>query len=364
MTAPPATESAPPSAGTEQPYLRALLAESPQSVRFVQLMRLLERLAPERTRIGEHGDPSREAARLSVRPTIAFPASEVQELTAADDPSHRPVVAINFMGLVGPLGELPRVYTQLAADRLRARDATLVDFLDLFHHRLASLHYRAWAKYRPLDREPPRTPDEQGVVPPPVDRVAHHLLDLVGLGTRGLQGRLEVDDDAAAYCAGLLAPVQRSAIGLEQLLEEHFAVPVEVVQFVGGWFPLAAPTRTALGEERGGATQLGQGAVAGDEVWDQQSRVCIRLGPLTRAQFERFLPTGDQYRALDALVRFYTDDRFELDLQLVLAKADVPPCVLGDPDALPLTWGTWLASAHAPRDRDDTVLPLTARSPS
>ncbi|MCU0650202.1 MAG: type VI secretion system baseplate subunit TssG [Gemmatimonadaceae bacterium] len=351
----------------QQRQLRALLADAPQTVRFVQLIRLLERLSPERGRLGEHGDPAREIARLSVRPTIAFPASEVQELTPADAhaPERPPVVALNFMGLIGPLGELPRVYTQLAADRVRARDATLVDFLDMFHHRLASLHYRAWAKYRPLDREPLREPDEDGVVPPPADRVAHHLLDLVGLGTRGLHGRLAVDDDAAGYFAGLLAPVQRSALGLEQLLEEYFEVPVEVVQFVGGWFPIAEPTRTALGDERPGASQLGQGAVAGDEVWDQQSRVRIRLGPLSRAQFERFLPTGDQYRPLETLVRFYTDDRFALDVQLVLEQRDVPPCVLGDPDALPLTWGTWLASAAAPRDRDDTVLPLlSAGSPS
>jgi type VI secretion system protein ImpH len=348
----------------EQPYLRALLADDPNGVRFVQLVRLLEQLAPERTAVGGSGDPARELVRFAVPPTMAFPASEVQTLDLAPKDESRPSrVAVNFLGLTGPQGVLPMLYTQQVADRLRARDGAMAEFLDLFHHRLLSLHFRAWAKYRPLDRLPaaPTATDE---MPPPADRVAHHLLDLVGLGTPGLFGRLDVPDDAAAYYAGLLAPVQRSALALEQLIGDHFDVPVEVVQFIGGWYPLDAVDRTAVGEERENATQLGRGAVAGDEIWDQQSCVRIRLGPLSRVQYERFLPTGPDYRALESLVRFFTDDRYALEVQLVLSRHDVPPTILGDDSSLPLMWGTWLASARRPSDRDDTVLPLTAGSAS
>lgn len=364
-----------------QPWLRDALAEDPHSFRFVQLVRLLEQLAPERARVGGVGDPTREVVRFTVPPAMAFPASEVQALegfaaevadtgdatgdtsqasSATGGPDARPTVAVNFLGLTGPLGVLPLLYTQQVADRLRARDRTLADFLDLLHHRFVSLHYRAWAKYRPLDREPPAASDTPPHHAAPTDRLAHHLLDLVGLGTPGLLNRLEVPDAAAAYYAGLLAPVQRSALGLEQLLADHFQVPVSVEQFIGGWYPIETATRTALGEERGGATQLGQGAVAGDEIWDQQAGLRIRVGPLTRAQYERLLPTGPDYRALASLARFYTDDRFALEVQLVLQAEDVPPCVLGDDQGLPLMWGTWLASAQPARDRDDAVLPLTA----
>jgi type VI secretion system protein ImpH len=350
-----------PAAGgpADQAALRAALTAEPNAFRFVQLQRLLERLAPTRTPVGGTGAPAREVARFAVPPSMAFPASEVQSLDLPDPGDDRPArVSANFLGLTGPLGVLPHVYTQLVADRLRARDTGLAEFLDLFHHRLLSLHYRAWAKYRPLERPEPAAPADEAPRPP-TDRIAHHLLDLVGLGTDGLQGRLDVSDATAAFYAGLLAPVQRSALALEQLLEDHFDVPVEVVQFVGGWYRLAPATRCAVGEEREGATQLGRGALAGDEIWDQQSGVRIRLGPLTRAQYERFLPSGPAHRALASLVRFYTEDRFAIELQLVLAGPDVPPCVLGDEDGLPLHWGSWLTSSGPARDRDDTVLPLT-----
>ena len=36
--------------------------------------------------------------------------------------------------------------------------------------------------------------------------------------------------------------------------------------------------------------QLGEGAFLGDEVWDQQSRFRIRLGPLGLDRFIEFLP--------------------------------------------------------------------------
>jgi type VI secretion system protein ImpH len=352
---------------SEQPHLREALEADPHAFSFVQLVRILERLAPERSVVGGTGDPTREVARFSVPPTQAFPASEVQSLELAAPGAQLPSrIAVNFLGLTGPLGVLPLPYTQIVADRLRARDGAMAEFLDLFHHRLLALYYRVWAKYRPLERMQPVEEKVDGGGDPYLapartsdDRISHHLLDLVGLGTTGLQHRLPIADEAAAYYAGLLAPVQRSALALEQLLEDHFGVTTEVEQFIGGWYRVDESTRCAIGEERDGATQLGHGAMAGGEIWDQQSRLRIRLGPLTRAQYERFLPTGSAYRPLEALVRLFTDDRFELELQLVLAKDQIPPCVLGDPQSLPLTWGSWLSSTRPPRDRDETVITLT-----
>jgi len=95
-------------------------------------------------------------------------------------------------------------------------------------------------------------------------------------------------------------------------------------------------------------------------MWDQQARVRLRLGPLTREEYERFLPNGSRYELLRTLVRFFSHDQFDFDIQLVLARDDVPGCVLGSDaeEPPPLGWRTWLRTKPFAHDADDTILTL------
>jgi type VI secretion system protein ImpH len=329
------------------PGLEEQLRENPTAFEFFQAVRVLERLSPGRRPVGLFSEPSDEVAHFVVNPDTAFPASEIFSL---DFPSGGPArVAVNFMGLTGPEGVLPYYYSLLVSERLRSRDSTLRDFLDLFHHRIVSLFYRAWEKYRfGVAHERDRG-----------DRFTQHLKDLLGLGAGALQDRLGIRDEALVFYAGLFAPQQRSAAALEQLLEDYFSVPVEVEQFVGAWYPLSVATQCTLGDDGDASEQLGWGAVAGDEVWDPQARVRLRLGPLTRGQYDQFLPNGSGYEPLRTLTRFFCGDQLDFEVQLTLARDEVPACVLGtDGPGVPLGWCTWIRSRAFTRDPADTILTL------
>jgi type VI secretion system protein ImpH len=330
-----------------QPELEEQLRNNPTSFEFFQAVRLLERLHPGRQPVGLFADPAQEVARFAANPDTAFPASEIQTLDFfADGPAR---VAVNFMGLIGPEGVLPYSYSHLVAERIRAKDTTLRDFLDLFHHRIISLFYRAWEKYRfGVAHE-----RDQG------DLLTGHVKDLVGLGGEHLQDRLDIRDDVLLFYAGLLAPRQRSATALQQLLEDYFGVRVEVEQFVGGWYPLSAETQCAVGNDDDASEQLGWGAVAGDEVWDPQARVRLRLGPLTRQQYDQFLPNGSAFQPLQTLTGFFCGNQLDFEVQLQLARDEVPACALGvDGPGSPLGWCTWMRSQEFSRDPDDTILTL------
>ena len=56
--------------------------------------------------------------------------------------------------------------------------------------------------------------------------------------------------------------------------------------------------------------------MVGDEVWDQQSRVRIRFGPLTLEQYVDFLPGGEAYRHVRALTGFYAGGEYDVEIQL------------------------------------------------
>lgn len=328
-----------------------LLSRKPSAFDFFQAVRVLERRWPERSTVGEFGDPQEEVVHFSVNPDMFYPPAELDVVELPDAETDGPArMAVNFLGLNGASGVLPHEYSQLILERLRAHDHGLADFLDMFHHRLISLFYRAWRKYRitvahELGRD---------------DRLSEHVLDLVGLGLEHYRQLLPFSDELLIYYSGLFGLQFRAAVSLEQLLADFFDVPVQVEQFVGGWYSLSRGDWCYVGEELGASTQLGLGAVVGDEIWDQQSRARIRLGPLSRGEFERFLPGGRAHEQLRGLARFFSHDQFDFDLQLVLERADVPGFVLGEADTTEqrLGWSTWIRTRPRSQDAEETILRL------
>ncbi len=333
------------------PSLEQVLFEEGYRFDFFQAVRLLERLHADRQPVGREGPPSREVVRFRSRLSLSFPPSAVHEIAPAEDGDGPPRMTVAFMGLTGPLGVLPHHYTEMLVERVSRKDHALRDFFDLFNHRLVSLFYRAWEKYRfPVAYE------RAAVKGNGRDRFSRYLLDLIGLGTNGLQDRLEVRDEALLFCAGLFAQQPRSASGLEGLLREYFEVPVQVVQFVGQWLPLPEEYRCRLGPD-GANNALGSTAVIGSLVWDQQAGFRLRVGPLTFAEYCQFLPSGKAFRPLLQLTRFFAGQVLDFDVQLVLKASEVPGCRLGETGERGprLGWSAWLKTEAFTRDADDAV---------
>jgi type VI secretion system protein ImpH len=279
---------------------------------------------------------------------MGFPASQIQDIVWKDGGA--PEVLVNFMGLTGPLGVLPLYYTEYVVNRGRAKDTALRDFLDLFNHRIISLFYQAWEKYRFV------VAYERGER----DRFSQYLLDLIGLGTKGLQDRQAAPDDSLLYYSGLLAPHARSAASLEHLVADYFGVPVEVEQFAGGWYPMDEGTQCRFDAADTHSEQLGFGAVAGDEVWDPQSGARIKIGPVPLRQYLDFLPNGPAYGILKSITRFYGGGEVDFEVQLILLRDETPGCELGaEGDAAPqLGWCSWVRTVTIDRHPGDTILKL------
>lgn len=329
----------------ETPVGRMLLSE-PYCFEFFQAVRLLTRAFPDREPVGRMANPAQEVLRFGAHASSAFPASEIQAFTLSDHGPHSMIV--NFMGLTGPMGALPLYYTELLIQRIRLKDTAMRDFLDIFNHRIVSLFYQAWEKYRFTIAY------ERGEL----DRFSQYLLDLIGLGTPGLQRRQAVLDDALIYYSGLFGLHTRSAQALKQLLMDYFEVPVEVVQLTGGWYPLDRASLCCFENANTYSEQLGVGAVVGDEIWDPQSAARIVLGPLKLRQYLDFLPNGTAHGPLEALLKFFSNGQIDFEVQLVLRREDVPACELGAEGELApqLGWITWATSVPMKRDPGDTIL--------
>jgi type VI secretion system protein ImpH len=330
--------------------IQEMLERDPYTVQFFQAVRLLERLYPMRRPVGLFVAPGLEVVRFSSVPTFAFPASELQGLEKG---TGQMKMSVNFMGLSAAVGSLPHVYTDFLLDRAKAKDRGPADFFDLFNHRIISLFYRAWQKYRfYVAYERTGAGD---------DVISTRLLDLLGLGTKGLQRRMDISDNACLYYTGLLSQRRPTAQGLKQLLEDYFEVPVEILQFTGTWNRLPPENQSFLREAGMFCERLGMGTIVGDEVWDQHGTITIRLGPMKFHRYCQFLPGAEAHRDLRSWLRFYASREFDFIVQLVLEREEAPGMELGvlGPQSSRLGLVSWIKNRPLNRHPDEATYKLS-----
>ena len=294
--------------------LDRVLLEEPYRFEFFQAVRLLERIFPDKKAVGQEALPLEEPVRFRSRVALDFPPSEIQEFREPADEDGNLEMLINFMGMVGISGALPSHYTELVLDRIRHRDTAMWAFLDVFTHRAVSMFYRAWAKYRfPVGYQRGN------------DDFTAYLFDVAGIGTRGLRGRMKLDDESLLPYTGLIAQKPHSSNALANVIGDYFGITANIEQFFGQWLPLNKQDLTTLGWDN---RTLGISAIVGSKIWDQQSKFRLRLGPLLFKQFQAFLPNGSAYEKLRSITKFMVGLEFDFDVQLKLKAAEVPGTVL------------------------------------
>lgn len=319
------------------------LQETPYTFGFFTALRHVECLFKANPRLGQSQRPADDVLRLGQEPSLAFAPSTLAAFQPATA-QYPARLQVNFFGLMGPHGPLPLHLTEYARQRLRhANDPTFACFLDLFHHRMLSFYYRAWANAQPtvnLDR-------------PEKDRFALYLGALCGLGQTALRQRDALPDAAKLYYAGRLSPHVRNAAGLQAVLSDFFRMPVVIEQFVGEWLRLAPEQRWYLGiiNESG---VLGVSAVTGATVWGCQHKFRLVFGPLTLRQYRYLLPRAEGLQRLVAWVRNYVGDELGWDVRLILKQEQVPALRLGGAEQL--GWTTWLAGTPGVARLDRLVL--------
>lgn len=402
--------------------LKRFFLEEGAHLNFFQASWLLERLYPRMGRSGTGNDLRTEAIRYETLNTLGFPASDVAAIlpplslqgqaeansSGKDAPpldlatlppmekllevGRGPLrMVVTFMGLYGVSSPLPSYFVDPITLR-KVEYFELKKFLDIFSHRIYSLYYRGWKKYRHFAQFRPDLPDDYTL----------RLLALTGQWPRR-KGRIETIKSLQAGGSGgvarkpsgwgmdlgtmpegppaynlrripfarFLGNRVRSAKGLQQLLRGYFGFPrVRVHQFVPAWVDI--PVLTRLGSDE---TRLGQSTRLGERMEDRLQRFTVEIGPLSRDWFERFLPvdrdlvgryrnggaksstpgsepgeTGETPPALldqvKEIIDAYLRDPLDYQVKILLEPRPERPPVLGS-EAARLGMGTWLGAKPA-----------------
>jgi len=323
------------------------LADEPHRFGFFAAVRQLESAHPGLPRVGTSLRLRDDPFRFAQTPSLSFAPATIARFEPPDG-DRPPVLHQRFFGLFGANGPLPLHLTEHARERSRRMpsDNSFTRFVDMFHHRLLSLLYRAWAEASPavsLDR-----PDQ--------DPFSRWIGSLAGYGQSSLSNRDSVPDGARLASAGILGRSVHGAEGLERILNDFFRVPVQVHQWQPHWMRLPEDAHSRIGL-RNAPVGLGRNAVIGARIWDCQTRFRVEIGPLTLDQYQRFLPGGQSMKRLRDWVLNYVGYELSCEMHLVLKKDEVPPVRLGAAGAL--GWTSWLGTRQADEPARDLVLGIT-----
>ncbi len=328
-------------ATTETPTgdeLTARLAEfksRASSFDFYRLIYLLERLWTDQPRLGHTGPAAEERIRIRATTELAFASSDVLDFEYVKYPDNekRARIEAAFMGLYGATSPLPPHFSeQIALEAYQGGSQPVRELLDVLHHRLYSLCYRSWSKYRLT----------VGYLNLGKDEFSSRMKCTVGLDGFG-DHKTNLNPFYFLKFAPLLASKSRSARGLGVVLHELLGdIGVEIEQFVGHWTLIEKPLRNKLGIAN---HQLGESLVIGRYVYDGSGRFTLKLGPLEYDDYLSFLPGGHRRPFLKSVIDTFTPGIHDTMLELHVDLDAAPRFQLGSPRASTLARTCWLGGS-------------------
>lgn len=318
------------------------ITQDPSGFSLFNTLRFVDAKYSDAPRIGQAGKSTEEHIVLRQQPSMAFANTPLSHFIPANEDFEKDQLFNLSFGLFGPMGAMPYHLTEHAHSREHQyKDPTFARFADVFHHRMISLFYRAEANIQPCIE---------------MDRPEENEFDLfigalAGLSQLESNHSTTIENQTAQsihknkwdrlYRSGLFSMATRPADGLKSLILDFLQLPVKIEQLTGGWLQLAEEDQFNIGVFSNN-NQLGINTSLGEQVFDVQHKFTVKIGPLSIEDFYSLLPNTDLFQQLREMIRLYSNDEHDWDIELELKFHHVPKFQLGVQSQL--GWTTWAGS--------------------
>ena len=310
----------------------------PERWSFFQFVALTQR-ASGIALVGEQGPARQEALRFRGVASLSFPAGDIHSIEQlsplgdGEETGSQIRMECTFLSLYGTASPLP---TAIAEQVLltNTEQTGIRDFLDVFNHRLISLLYRCWLRYRLY----------VGYRRGGVDLGSRRLFALGGIDEPDVQIPPPLRPTQLLPFVGLLRMRTRSARVIAAILHTALGgLPFHIEECVPRQAQVPEWQCSRLGVDN---CLLGQDFLLGDRITDHQGMIRVWAGPLTQEQFQRLLPGRESHVQLLALIGFLLTEPLVVGLSLCLLPGAVPPFHLGNRDGAQLGWTTWAGDGN------------------
>ncbi len=316
--------------------------------RFFAAVQLLHRLRPGAAPTGYLGPVSEEPLRFRHSPELRFHPGDVESITFDGDGNA--TLTSTFLGLYGASSPLAVHYAEEVIRAENADETSLRAFYDLFHHRLISLYYRAWKKYR-LDTSFRLEEDD------PTSRRVQCFVGMDGYGAAAESGLPRMDVLSLAPLLAMRARPPRVLLAaIRRLLP---GIEVDIQQFIVRKATIDSSDRMRLAVA---CNRLGVDYTLGAHVLDRSARFRLILGPVGYERCEELMPGGSQYPTLRRAVEQFTRGTLECEVDVILQEDESPGYTLGSSRGATLGVSTRLGRGSEGRQsRMRTVISHDAR---
>jgi len=299
---------------------------------FFQSVRLIECLAAQLPRIGSARRGSQDPLRISQSNELDCAPSTISSIAPNDTGAAN--IQQRFFGLLGPAGPMPLCFTEQVRERSRHEaDPTLESFLNVFHHRMATLFYRAWSSGRGAVQRDRPSEDRFAMM---VDALIGAQSPIDSTSTSVPEPRDELVDDTQRFFAGRFGGLHRNAEGLQAVICSFAGAEVKVDSFTLSSLrlepedhALVTTQDTALPVDQGRPAQLGKSAILGRRISDRTSSIRLVIGPLQLSQFNNLLVGQPRQISLCRLIRRYIGPTLQCRIHLRIRNSETPSTILG-----------------------------------
>ena len=329
--------------GRESPTLEERLLSEGHRYSLVQAYRLLRLLLPE----GSLGAPGGSEERLFARPHLSPDSRGAEVISIVKEKGSEQegyTISARFPGLFETPFPLPPLYAEDLGEEASAGGTTVRDSLECLARPLYRLLFESWAKYHL----------SYGIIEKGDMEDQERLLCLISVSVASLKARFP-NPLSLLFCLGSATQMPRSAEGLRAFLAGLLHEPtLKVEECVPEKIAIPGDLLFSLGVRN---HSLGETALCGSRIEDQTGLFHVRVGPVSGARFQSFLPDKPLFQALREGIRFYMDQPFDWRLQIAIEPSEIGPACLGNARESRLGWNTWLSSERPHQENTVTFAP-------
>ena len=302
-----------------QEKLGEFIVRNAATMNFFQFCRVLETLAD-----GAEEKAVESMVRFRRVKSLSFPSGEIASVEY-DAEAELPTVRTTFLGLYGVDAVLPDYFLNDIATHKDGSES-LAAFLDIFNHRITTLFFQAWKKYR----YPFLFQNEWQ------DDLSRSLLHLIGQGMVNGKFIHPLLDSRILGLFSVFYQRTRTKEGIISIV--RYLLPfadVTVKEFQPQWVILEK--NRELG--KAGLRLDGGSASLGSRIKDHSHLIRIEITPDTFENAQLLLPKQTLHQKLLELLKLYLGCRFDASIYLNIKKQWIPQSRLAKKQMLGINTG-------------------------